>query len=461
MDQAGLDQILDDQRRFFATGATRDRSFRKRALADLRQTIFDHEQEIYDALQADLAKGPTESYLSELLVVLREIHVAGRNLRRWMKPRRNGLPAYLWPGRGYVVPEPLGSVLVIAPWNFPFQLALTPLVGALAAGNCCVVKPSELTPHTSQIVRRVTEQAFDRSLVATVEGGVDVSQALLKQKFDHIFFTGSPRVGRIVAAAAAEQLTPATLELGGKNPCVVAADVPIEVVARRLAFGKYLNAGQTCVAPDYALVQRDVVDELIAALERAVEAMYGQDPITSPDFARIAHRQHFDHLTGLLGEGRIVYGGVTDAEQLYVAPTAICDIPADGRLLHEEIFGPLLPIVPFDTLDEAVAFIAARPEPLALYVFSRSAEIQQRIGGATASGALCINDLVVHFNAETLPFGGVGASGYGSYHGAHSFETFSHMRAVMKRPFMRGFPVRYPPYHKRGWWLRWLKRLFT
>jgi acyl-CoA reductase-like NAD-dependent aldehyde dehydrogenase len=461
MEEHELTSILETQRRFFASGVTRDPAFRKRALLDLRAAILDHEQALYDALEADLGKHQTESYLSELFVVMREIRVSVRGVKRWSKRRSPGLPAYLWLGKGHVVPEPYGVALIIAPWNFPFQLAMAPVVGALAAGNCCVLKPSELTPHTAEVMRDIAAAAFAPELATVVLGGIEESQQLLARKFDRIFFTGSPAVGRIVAAAAAQHLTPTTLELGGKNPCVVARDARLDRAVPRIALGKYLNAGQACVSPDYALVDRTILDDFIAEVKRCLERMYGPDPEQSPDYCRIVNRRHFDRLRALLDEGRIAYGGETDEEQLYIAPTGIVDVPLDGKLMADEIFGPVLPIIPFDSVSEAAELIGSKPEPLSLYLFSKDRAVQEEIGRSTASGSYCINEAVVHFTADTLPFGGVGESGVGKYHGESSFEAFSHMRAVVKRGWSPDLPLRYPPYAKRQRWLALLKRFFT
>ena len=460
MDEHHLISALESQRRFFASGATLDRGFRKRALIDLKRSILDHETELNDALAADLGKAPAETYMSEIFPVVREIATASSGLRRWSKPRRTGLPSYLWPGSGHVVPEPYGVALVMAPWNFPFQLLFAPLVGALAAGNCAVLKPSELAPHTSAVSRAVVEQAFAPEHVLLVEGALETSMLLLTQQYDYIFYTGGPAGGQAVLASAAEHITPVTLELGGKNPCIVAADSRIDRAAKRIAWGKFMNTGQACVAPDHLLVDCTIAEDLTAALDRSVREMYGDDSSTSPDYGRIVNRHHFDRLTALLGEGRIVFGGETDPENLFIAPTGITDVPLDGALMADEIFGPLLPIVPYDSIDQLEQIVSSRPAPLAVYLFTQSRELSQRLSRVMRSGAICINDVNVHFTAPTLPFGGIGASGMGAYHGRQSFETFSHPRAVMKRGWLHDIVVRYPPYSERGWWLKWLRRLF-
>jgi len=460
MDEHELREAIESQRRFFATGATLDRAFRTHALAELKRSILAHEDELNDALRADLGKAPAETYMSEVFPVVREIAVASSHLRRWMRPRRKGLPVYLWPGTGHVVPEPFGTVLLLAPWNFPFQLLFAPLVGALAAGNCAVIKPSELAPRTAAVSRAIVEGVLPRDHVLLVEGGLETSVMLLAQRYDYLFYTGGPVGGRAVLEAAAVHTTPVSLELGGKNPCVVAADSPIGRAARRIAWGKFMNAGQACVAPDYVLVERAAEEELTAGLARAVREMYGEDPSASPDYGRIVSRRHFDRLVAMLGEGRIAFGGQTDPERLFIAPTGLADVRRDGPLMNEEIFGPLLPIVPYDDADELLEIIAARPAPLALYAFTSDRGFLRRLDHGARAGALSINDVNVHFTAPTLPFGGLGASGMGAYHGRQSFETFSHMKAVMKRGWLHDITVRYPPYASRGRWLAWLRRLF-
>jgi aldehyde dehydrogenase (NAD+) len=367
------------------------------------------------------------------------------------------LPLAQRPGRGRVVREPLGVVLVIAPWNYPVHLALLPVIGAIAAGNCVVVKPSEVSAHTSATLARLVPEYLDPDCIAVVEGGVRETTALLERRFDHIFYTGNGNVGRVVMGAAAKHLTPVTLELGGKSPVIVADDADLDVAARRIAWGKFLNAGQTCVAPDYALVARSVKDELIDELARSVTEFYGTDPKGSPDYARIVNDRHFHRLDALLGDGAHAVGGDTDPEQRYIAPTVLDHVAVDAPVMEDEIFGPLLPVLPVDDVDEAIGFVNERPHPLALYLFSRSNAVRDRVVASTTSGGVGVNATVLQTAVPPLPFGGVGASGTGAYHGRAGFETFSHRKAVLAKSTRVDPRLAYPPYSRRK--ERWLRRL--
>jgi aldehyde dehydrogenase (NAD+) len=449
--------LVARQREWFERGATRDLGFRDAALAALGRAVVRFEPRILEALRADLRKSEFEAQMTEIGLVLGEIRHARRNLRRWAKPRRVGTPLALWPGRCRVHPSPRGVCLIIAPWNYPFQLALAPLVSALAAGDCAVVKPSELAPATSEIVAALIADAFPAEHVAAVQGGVEASAALLGLGFDLIFFTGSAAVGRAVMRAAAERLTPVVLELGGKSPCVIDSTADLEVTARRVAFGKLLNAGQTCVAPDYALVQAEVHDAFVAALRRAVTEMYGARPQESPDYARIVNRRHFDRVSRLLSGAEIAFGGETDAADLYVAPTALVRVAGDAPCMQEEIFGPILPVLPYGDADEAIRFVNARPAPLALYAFTRDRRLADRLLGEIAFGGGCVNDTIMHLANPDLPFGGVGQSGLGACHGRAGFDAFSHEKSIVHRPFALDFRLRYAPATATK--MRWLRRL--
>ncbi|MCX6967663.1 MAG: aldehyde dehydrogenase [Verrucomicrobia bacterium] len=397
-------------------------------------------------MHADLHKQPQEAYASELGVVLGELQYALRHLAQWMKPRRGRWSLLTLPGSARIHPEPYGVALIVAPWNYPFQLLFTPLVGAIAAGNCACLKPSELAPRTSAVMATLIRVTFPQEYIAIVEGGRAETEALLEQRFDSIFFTGSARVGRSVMAAAARHLSPVTLELGGKSPCIVCADSPLEVTARRIAWGKFMNAGQTCVAPDYLLVERSIRDALIEALARAIGEFYGPDPLVSPDYGRIINRQHFDRLVGYLGAGTVMHGGQSSAKDLSIAPTILTDVPFDSPVMEEEIFGPILPVIDFTDFEEVLALMRNRPSPLALYLFTKNRQTQQRIVAEVPSGGVCINDTVSHLIAKELPFGGVGESGMGSYHGQASFDCFSHRKSVMTRYFWGDPGMRYPPF---------------
>ena len=438
--------LVERQRVYFRSHVTRPLGFRCARLRELQAAIEAHEGELLASLHADLHKPPQEAYASELGVVLGEIRHAVGHLPQWMKPRRGGMSLLTLPGRAYIHPDPCGVILIVGPWTYPFQLLFTPLVGAIAAGNCACMKPSELAPHTSAVMTRLIRATFPEEYIAVVEGGREESEALLAQRFDCIFFTGSTHVGRSVMTAAARHLTPVTLELGGKSPCIVCADSPLGVTARRIVWGKYMNAGQTCVAPDYILVDRKVRDALLAAMSQAIRDFYGPDPLSSPDYGRIVNRRHFDRLVGYLDQGTIIHGGGSSPSELYIEPTILSDVSLASPMMEEEIFGPILPVVDFVDFEQALAFVRNRPAPLALYLFTNDRQTQQRLVAETCSGGICINDTVVHLLGKDLPFGGVGKSGMGSYHGRASFDAFTHSKSVMERALWADPGVRYPPF---------------
>jgi aldehyde dehydrogenase (NAD+) len=441
-----IPRILEAQRTFFATRATREVAYRLAALDKLEQAILAHEHRLTDALYHDFRKSAFEAYVTEISMVLGEIRLHRKRLRAWARPVR--VPGTLanFPSSSEVLREPYGVALIIAPWNYPLQLLLNPLVGALSAGNCAVLKPAEFATHTSAAMAELIAATFPPEYVTAVPGGKAVGEALLEERFDTIFFTGSPALGRIVMAKAARHLTPVCLELGGKSPCIVDVDADLSVAARRIAWGKFLNAGQTCVAPDYLMVQRDVKEPFLERLKEAITAMYGENPRRSPDYPRIINDQHLAHLQRLLAGQRVVFGGEVVEAERYVAPTLLEGMGLDDPVMQEEIFGPLLPVLTFDTLEEAISQVNARPKPLALYYFSRSRHRQDRVLASTSSGGACINDTIVHLANPNLPFGGVGNSGQGSYHGWHSYDTFSHKRAVLRKPTWVDVPLRYAPY---------------
>lgn len=440
-------RTVDELRSAFERGVTKPLAWRLGQLRALRRMLTDRSAEFEDALLADLAKSPTESQIAELGFVVGEIDHTLKHLRRWLRPRRVSVPGALLPARASTMLEPVGVVLVIAPWNYPVQLLLAPLVGALAAGNAVVLKPSELAPATSVAMARLIPLYLDPRAVAVVEGGVEDTTDLLAQRWDHIFYTGNGRVGRIVAAAAVENLTPVTLELGGKSPVYVDATVDIAAAARRIAWGKFMNAGQTCVAPDYVLAERSIVPRLADALRDAVRDLYGDDPAESPDYGRIVNDRQFERLTGMLGSGTAAVGGDHDAETRYLAPTVLTDVAPESPAMAEEIFGPILPILPVDGLDDAIRFIRAGDKPLALYVFTSSATTRRRILTETSSGAVGFGVPAAHLAVAGLPFGGVGESGAGAYHGERSLRTFSHEKAVLSKPLSPDtMQLIYPPY---------------
>ncbi|MFJ8441977.1 aldehyde dehydrogenase family protein [Kitasatospora griseola] len=431
----------------FATGRTRPLAWRKAQLRALRRLLVEQEEVFAAALKADLGKSPTEAYLTEIGFTVNEIDHTLRHLARWLRPRRVSVPLALAPARARTVREPLGTVLVISPWNYPLQLALAPLIGAIAAGNCAVVKPSELAPATSAALAHWLPQVLDPQTVAVVEGGVPETTALLEQRFDHVFYTGNGTVGRIVMTAAARHLTPVTLELGGKSPAVVDPGADLAAAARRIVWGKFMNAGQTCVAPDYVLAIGDTGPALEAELTAAIREMYGEDPAGSPDYGRIVNERHFDRLTALLADGRTVTGGEHDRATRYLAPTVLADVDPQSPVMRDEIFGPVLPIVRVPDLDAAIAFITARDKPLALYAFTSSARTRRRLTAETSSGALAFGIPNAHLSVPGLPFGGVGESGQGGYHGRLSVETFSHTKAVLSKPLaLDTLRLAYPPF---------------
>ena len=439
--------IAERSRAFFRGGATLPYEFRLAKLRALEDAIRENERGVLDALKADLNKAEGEAYPAELGLVYAEIHDARKNLKKWMKPRSGSVPMAVQPARGWRVPEPLGATLIIAPWNYPFQLAFSPLVGAIAAGCTAVIKPSELSPATSKIIEHVARQAFgDDGYVTVVQGAVEESTALLAEKWDLVFFTGSTNVGRIVMQAAAKHLTPVVLELGGKSPTIVDADIDVETTARRIAWGKLYNAGQTCIAPDYVLVHKAVKDQLLKQLDVAWHELLGADIEKSPDYGRIISPRHYQRLKGLMGGGTVAVGGQTNDETRFIAPTALVDVKLDHPLMQEEIFGPLLPIIEVADVDEAIRFVKERPRPLALYVFTRDGEKADHVLRQCSSGGALVNDCLVHMPSTGLPFGGVGESGMGAYHGQYSFDVFSHLKTVVKRPHGLEVKVRYPPY---------------
>jgi aldehyde dehydrogenase (NAD+) len=447
--QATISNLLSQQRTFFRTGRTQPFDFRMQQLQALRQAVVTHQEAVLAALHQDLRKPEFEAYATEIGVV-REIDHTIKHLKAWMKPKTVAFPIDQFPAKAKIHPEPLGVALIIGPWNYPFQLMLSPLVGAIAAGNCAILKPSELAPATSQVIAELVRATFDPAYIAVVEGDAAVSQALLAEKFDHIFFTGGTAIGKIVMKAAAEHLTPVTLELGGKSPCIVDRDVAVKETARRIAWGKFINTGQTCIAPDYLLVDRQIKPALLDALQAQVREFYGEDPAQSPDYGRIINDRHFSRLQGLLessrAQGQIVMGGQVNAADRYMAPTIIDGVTAEDPLMQEEIFGPLLPVLTYDTLEEAIAFVGDRPKPLALYVFSRNKAVQRQVLAQTSSGNACVNDTIMQVGVSQLPFGGVGDSGMGSYHGKAGFETFSHFKSVLYKSFWLDLKWRYAPY---------------
>ncbi|WP_337249161.1 aldehyde dehydrogenase family protein [Leucobacter chromiireducens] len=428
--------IVAGLRHTFGRGVTRSEGWRRDQLERLRTLLLERGPEFEAALHADLGKSGVEAQLTEIGFLIAELDHALARLGRWMRPRRVGVPLAVQPASARIVPEPLGVVLVIAPWNYPLMLALSPVIGALAAGNAVVVKPSELAPATAELIARLLPDALDRRAVAVVTGAVPETTALLAERFDHIFYTGNGRVGRIVARAAAEHLTPITLELGGKSPVYVDDSVPIAETARRIVWGKFMNAGQTCVAPDYVLASPAVLARLAPALRDAIHELYGSASAANPDYGRIVTDAQFARLVGYLGDGELLAGGAHDAAARWIAPTVLGKVSPESGVMQDEIFGPILPLVEVPDLDAALAFVTARDKPLAAYVFSANREVRDRWEAETSSGALNFGIPVLHLVAHELPFGGVGESGTGAYHGERSFLTFSHEKAVLSKPLL-------------------------
>jgi len=420
--QPPVAQLVQRQRTFFASGKTLDLQFRHEQLRLLQQAIRQNEQLLFHAMYADFRKPAFESFGTEVGFVEMELKLTLKKLEQWSKPKRVKETYINFPGRSYIYSSPYGLALLIGPWNYPFNLLMAPLIGAMAAGNCVILKPSEIAAHTSAAIARIIRETFDEAYIGVVEGGVEVTQQLLAQRYDYIFFTGSTRVGQIVMKAAAEHLTPVTLELGGKSPAIVAEDADLQLAARRIAWGKFMNAGQTCVAPDYILVQEQVKEELVHHITRCLREFYGDAPEKSPDFARIINDRHFDRLKRYLQNGVVIAGGQADSGSRYIAPTLLDQVRWEDPVMEEEIFGPILPILTYKTLKEAIAVVNAHEKPLALYFFSSNNRKKGIVLRCTQFGGGCINDTVSHLANPELPFGGVGSSGMGSYHGKEQFR---------------------------------------
>lgn len=447
-DLAAIPDLVARIRAGFDSGRTRPLEWRRAQLAALRQLIVENGDALTGALHRDLRKPEVEAWAADISLVLSEIGLAEKHLRAWTKPERIPTPMKLQPGKSWIVREPLGVVLIIAPWNYPVQLALAPLVAAIAAGNAAIVKPSEVTPATSALLGELIPKYLDRECIACVQGGVAETTALLAERYDHIFYTGNGRVGRVVMQAAAQHLTPVTLELGGKSPCIVDSDCDLEIAARRIVWGKFLNCGQTCIAPDYVLVHESRHDELIEGLVATLRAFYGADPKQSADLGRIVNEAHVDRLAKLLESGKVVVGGDVDRADRWVAPTILRDVALDSPVMQDEIFGPILPILRVRDIDEAIAIVNRGEKPLALYVFTSRPEIEQTVLARTSSGGACVNAVLWHIGNENLPFGGVGESGTGAYHGRHGFEVLSHRRSVLRKSVKVDPSIAYPPFTK-------------
>ena len=446
MNQNDIHKLIEKQRAYFYSNETLNIEKRIHALKKLKTCIQKNEAEIATALEADLGKSNFESYMCETGLVLSEISYMLKHIRRFTREKRVHTPLSQFHSRSFTKPGPYGVVLIMSPWNYPVLLTLDPLIDAIAAGNTAVVKPSAYAPCTFDVMKTMIEECFPAHYVAVVDGGRAENQALLQQRFDMIFFTGGKTVGREVLRHAAEYLTPVTLELGGKSPCIVDSTAKIRLAAKRIVFGKYLNCGQTCVAPDYILCDKRIRDELITAILAEIEKQFGKEPLKNPNYGKIINEKHFERILGLINGEKLVYGGQSEPESLRIAPTVLNNITWDDAVMGEEIFGPLLPILTFDTLDEALDTVESHPHPLALYFFSEDKAAQKKVLDTCRFGGGCINDTIIHLATSDMPFGGVGESGMGSYHGRVGFETFSHYRSIVDKKTWMDLPIRYQKY---------------
>ena len=450
----GISETAERQKEFFRTGQTLDAGYRKTLLVRLRETVLDMEDDIAAALEEDLGKSRTEAYMTEIGMTLSEIGCALKNVGRWSRPRRARTPAAQFPARSYIIPEPYGNVLIMSPWNYPFLLCLSPLASAIAAGNTVTLKPSAYAPASSSVIRKIVTQALPAGAACVIEGGREVNADLLEQRFDYIFFTGSKAVGRLVMEKAAVHLTPVTLELGGKSPVIVDATADLKVAADRIVFGKYLNCGQTCVAPDYIIADERIRDRFIEACRESAERMFGKDPLRNPGYGKIVNRKHFERLCRVLDEvrGNCIYGGSADGTALKISPSIIrlgdiSDPLADSpEIMQDEIFGPLMPVLTYRDMEDAVRYIDRHPRPLAAYIFTRDRKTKKRLLQTLHFGGGCVNDTIIHLASDRIPFGGVGESGMGRYHGKYGFDTFTHLKSIVDKPFRPDLPMRYQPY---------------
>ncbi len=449
MDNQAIQQKVARLRDFFNAQQTLDYQFRLAMLRRLEASILVHETDIYRALKSDLNKSHYEAHLTEVGLVIGELRHAIKKLAKWMRPKRQKVALTQLPATAKLYSEPYGVVLIMSPWNYPFQLTMIPLIGAIAAGNCAIVKPSAYSEQTSALIAQIIATAFDEAYVDVVLGGRAENQHLLDQRFDYVFFTGSPLIGRIVMQRAAQHLTPVTLELGGKSPCIVDKTADIAKTARRILFGKLLNSGQTCVAPDYLLVHEAVKEPLLAALKRTYKQMIGDDQYRKEVLPHVINRRHFERLKGYLTEGDCLFGGAVDDSSRQISFTLIENMAVDGPLMTDEIFGPILPVLTWRSVDQVIAFVNARPKPLALYLFTKDGGLQSQVVKRISYGGGCINDTILHISASSQPFGGVGNSGTGAYHGYETFKTFSHQKNVMQKWWHFDLPLRYHPYKKR------------
>lgn len=452
-----VEKIIKLQRDYFKTGETLNIDFRTRQLKVLRNAIKEYEEEILEALRLDLNKSSLEGYATEIGISLKDIDFAIKNIKKWTKRIYRKTSIINFPSRSFTIREPYGLTLIISPWNYPFNLSIQPLIGAIAGGNCVIVKTSEYSKHTSKVIEKIMSKYFNENYIRVVQGGKEANQSLLKEKFDYIFFTGSTRVGKVVMESASKNLTPITLELGGKSPTIVCSDADIKIASKRIIWGKLINSGQTCIAPDYLLVDSKIKEKLIKEMIKNIIDFYGERPIENEEYGKIINREHFNRLKCYLKSGDVLFGGNFNEETLSIEPTLLDNVSFQDDIMNEEIFGPILPIIEFNKIEETIELIEKNPTPLALYLFTNNKYTEEKILKEISFGGGCINDTVMHVSSHTLPFGGVGKSGVGSYHGKKTFDTFTHEKSILKKSTLIDIPLRYPPYEGK---LKWVKKIF-
>lgn len=451
-------KIFNNEKEYYLSGETLSVKFRIEKLRLLKKVIKDNEEKLLSALKKDLNKSNFEGYVTEIGILYQEIDYAIKNIKKWAKREKKKTDIVYFPAKSYIYKQPYGVVLIISPFNYPIQLAFSPLIGAISAGNCAIIKPSEYAINSAMVIEEIINSTFDKRYINVIDplGGKETVSELLSLKFDYIFFTGSVRVGKIVMEAASKNLIPVTLELGGKSPCIVDKDANIKLSAKRIVWGKYLNVGQTCVAPDYVYVHKAVKEELLKEMVKEIESEYGKDAKKSEDYARIIRKEEVKRLQGYLDEGEIYYGGEVDIEDRYISPTILTNIKENSKILEEEIFGPILPVYEFEDITEVIEYVNSKERPLALYYFSEDKNKIETVLSSTTSGGITINDTIIHVSSTHIPFGGVGNSGMGNYHGKASFDTFTHKKSVVKRSTLMEFPFRFPPYKDK---LKLIKKL--
>lgn len=448
MTEAEIKSLVEKQRKFFNTGKTLDVKFRIEALNKLEKAMKKYEREILDALKSDLNKSETEAFMCEHGLSLSELNFVKRNIRKWNRRKIKPTPLVHFASKSFTVREPYGVALIMSPWNYPILLTIDPLISAISAGNCCIVKPSAYSPATTAIIAKIIKETFDEEYIAVVEGGRSENTSLLDQKFDYIFFTGSVLVGKTVMAKASASVTPITLELGGKSPCIIDSTTNLKLAAKRLVFGKYLNVGQTCVAPDYVLIEESIKDKFIEHVKYYITEMFGNDPIANDSYGKMINEKHYKRVLELIDQSKVVVGGYGDDKSLKIAPTVMDNVSPDDPVMQEEIFGPVMPVLTVKDMNEAFEFVNSRPSPLALYLFTSNKETENKFLNACKFGGGCVNDTIVHLATSQLAFGGIGDSGIGSYHGKKGFETFSHEKSILKKYTWLDLPMRYQPYQK-------------